>query len=88
MVGLEEIKQFLRIDTDAEDLLLTKYAEAAEKYIKSACGEAVCMTDPRTDLVQLMLIADWFENRTMYSNGSYSRSINSMMTQLRLEAED
>ena len=87
MIELTKIKEFLRLDTDAEDMLLKTYAQAAEDYLKAACGEGVCLLDARAELVQLMLIADWFENRTMYANGTYSNNISSMIMQLQLETE-
>lgn len=87
MIALEKIKQFLRIDTDAEDTLLNSYSQAAENYIKAACGAGVNLFDNRAELIQLMLIADWFENRTMYGTGNYRASINSLVTQLQLETE-
>lgn len=85
MVDLVKIKQFLHLDTDAEDELLNSYAQAAESYIKAACGKGVNMYDSRAELVQEMLIADWFENRTMYASGSYSQTISSIILQLQLE---
>ena len=98
MIELVKIKQFLRLDTDAEDMLLEQYAQAADQYVLAACGKAVNLSDPRAENVQLMLIADWFENRTMYGQTGYNRtmygkigysqSISSMLTQLQLETEE
>lgn len=87
MIDLKTVKEFLRIDTDAEDVLLEQYIKASERYVKAACGEKVDLSDERAVLVQEMLISDWFENRTMCGKGSYSQNINSMIMQLSLETE-
>lgn len=88
MMDLTKIKQFLRLDTDAEDILLESYAQAAEEYLKAACGAAIDISGQRAELVQLMLISDWFESRTMYGKGGYSQTIGSILQQLQLETED
>ena len=87
MVELQKIKEFLKIDTDAEDTLLGEFAKTAEEYLINSCGQNVDLTCSRAETVQLMLISDWFENRSLYANGSYSRAISSMLMQLQLEAE-
>ena len=86
MVKLDRIKEFMHIDIDAEDALLNQFAQAAEDYIKSSCGEGADTQSPRAELVQLMLISDWRENRSLYAQGSYSRAIDSILMQIRLEA--
>ena len=86
MVKLDTIKEFMHIDNDAEDALLNQFAQAAEEYVKSACGEGVNIYSRRAETVQLMLISDWRENRSLYAQGSYSRAVDSMLMQLRLEA--
>ena len=87
MVKIEKIKEFLHIDTDTEDVLLNQYARTAEDYLKSSCGKRVNLDDSRAELVQLMLIADWHETRTLYAQGTYSRAVDSMIMQLKLETE-
>lgn len=87
MLQLDKIKMFLRLDTNAEDMLLEHYSTVAEEYVKAACGQNVILEDPRIELVQLMLISDWFENRTMYGKSGYSSNINSILMQVRLETE-
>ena len=88
MLELQSIKEFLRIDTDADDKLLQSFSIAAEEYLKESCGEKVNLVSQRATLVQQMLISDWYENRSLYSKGNYSQTINSILMQLRLEAED
>ena len=87
MIDLTKIKQFLRLDTDAEDTLLESYSQAAEDYLKAACGSAVNAHDARAELVQLMLISDWFESRSIYGKGGYAQTISSIIQQLQLETE-
>lgn len=88
MVDLIKIKSFLRIDGDAEDEILKSFRKTAEEYVKSTCGEFVDINCGRAEMAQLMLISDWYENRSAYSTGNYSRAIDSILTQLRLEAAE
>lgn len=88
MLDVEKIKTFLRIDTDAEDELLSSFAQAADEFVINSCGDgaAKLLDTPRVELIQQMLIADWYENRCINGNkGGFARSIESMLMQLRLE---
>ena len=38
---LDEVKNFLRLDTSDDDTLLEIYISTAEEYVKSACGRQV-----------------------------------------------
>ena len=84
---LEPIKDFLRIDTDAEDDTLLMLNEAADEHLKSVLGTDCSVSDSRYQLVKFMLIGDWYENRSLYEKGSYSRAIGSLILQLQLEQE-
>lgn len=87
MLELSTVKNFLRIEHDEDDELITMYISAAAEYIKSACGNDVDFDSAKVNTVLLMLISDFYEKRTPYGQGSYSRSVASMLTQIRLETE-
>lgn len=63
LVNLDETKQYLRIDGDEEDSLLTSLIQAAETYLKNATGKEFDETNHLAKLFCLVLIADWYENR-------------------------
>lgn len=87
MLELAEVKNFLRCEHDEDDELIKMYMSAAEEYVKAACGDTVDLEKAKTRTILLMLISDYYENRTAYGQGSYSHNISSMITQLRLETE-
>ena len=88
MINLDRVKCFVRVDQDADDNLLLSYIDASRRYIISACGENVNLNDSRAEQIQLMMIGDWYDTRSMYGSGSYSNTVNSMLMQLRLETEN
>lgn len=87
MLDLSAVKNFLRCEHDEDDELIQMYMEAAEDYVKSACGNSVDLEKPKAKTILLMLISDYYENRTAYGQGQYSHNVSSMITQLRLETE-
>lgn len=62
-MDIDVVKQYLRIDTDADDELIELMMEAAEEYIVSTVG--VCdFENGRTKLLFLAVMQDFYENRT------------------------
>lgn len=63
---LEEVKNYLRIDYEEDDVLLSDLIEISGEYIYSCVGETY-KTDEKAkrlaNLLQKKLIADMFENR-------------------------
>lgn len=87
MLDLATVKNFLRCEHDEDDELIQMYIESAEDYVKSACGDNVDLEKAKSRTILLMLISDYYENRTVYGQGQYSHNVSSMITQLRLETE-
>lgn len=79
---LTDIKEYLKIDNDAEDALLESLFSAAESYIKQTTGKtlkgtAAISTDELYNLCVKIMIAHWYENRavqtpTTLTNFDYS----------------
>ena len=82
---LEEVKNFLRLDTSDDDTLLGIYISTAEEYVKSACGRQVDLDNPKSHTVMLMLVGDYYENRSPYGQAKYSQNVSTMLMQLQLE---
>ncbi len=87
MLDLSVAKNFLKVEHDEDDELISMYINTAEEYLKSACGDNVNTENPKAQTIMLMLISEYYENRTVVGHGNYSSSICSMITQLRLETE-
>ena len=64
---LETVKNYLRIDSEDDDVLLNTLMEVSEIYINSCVGEAY-KTDIKlvklAELLQLKIITDLYENRS------------------------
>ena len=60
---LEEIKLYMRVDTDADDALITGLIAAAQQYIHETTGLVYDDTNNLHQLVCKLLIAHWYEHR-------------------------
>lgn len=71
---LEEVKNYLRIDYEDDDILLNNLIEVSEEYIDSCVGIAYKSDEKAIKLANLLqkkLVRDMFENRgTEISNSS------------------
>ena len=94
MLTLSQVKQHLRVDFDADDSLLAGYILSANNYMKSAIDDyenkiaAAGNSDGDTwsaaaDLVQLQLIAEWYENRLPADKTNKVTSVNLIIQQLQ-----
>lgn len=77
-ISLEEAKEYLRIDGDEDDNLVSFFISAAEKHMDNAG-----VTDKESELYKLavmIFVADAYENRTTANSGS---KISGIILQLR-----
>lgn len=76
---LEEVKSYLRIEYEEDDVLLYSLIETSEAYIDSCVGTAYKNHEKAiklSNLLQKKLIADMFENRgTEISNSTKKDNI-------------
>lgn len=83
---LEEIKNFLSIDFDDDDMMLHHMQEAAEEYIKNSVGQ-VDTDNPLYKHALTVLVGHWYDNRelTRARSNSYPipHSFQSIIHQLR-----
>ncbi len=72
MLTLQEAKNYLRVDTDADDALIGMLIQAAEAYLENATGKEYPETDEQGNPIGYalekiylnLLIAYWYENRS------------------------
>lgn len=80
------IKEYLRVDNDDENSLITSLQKAAEEYLLNA-GIKKDYTRELYKLAILMLISHWYENRNIVIVGTISKevemSIGTIMLQLK-----
>ena len=76
---LDEVKSYLRIDYEEDDIFLSSLIEVSEEYIDSCVGTAYKTDEKAIKLANLLkkkLIADMFENRgTEISNSTRKDTI-------------
>lgn len=89
MITLDEAKAYLRVDLpDTQDEMMLNLAiAAADRWMTSAVGECYDDEDPRAKELELMVIADLFDNRTTTELNQYNvrKIFNDLALQLRLE---
>ena len=88
-VSVEEALEHLGIDY-ADDIIkrnVTRGIQAADAYLKGAIGDDYPENDPRVKALALMIVSDYYDNRTMSAAAaSNSRKLfNDMCLQLRME---
>ncbi|WP_286909306.1 head-tail connector protein [Clostridium sp. UBA1652] len=73
---LQEIKNYLKIDYDEEDIELMSFIEVSSIYIDEMVGEGY-KTDEKglklADLLQKKLISDMYENRSTNTANNITR---------------
>lgn len=63
-IDLEDIKDYLRIDHDGDDVNLALIAESAESYIRSLCRPfEVGALPPEIRQAVFVLASHWYDNR-------------------------
>ncbi|MGB9813525.1 MAG: head-tail connector protein [Thermovenabulum sp.] len=87
ILTLEEAKKFLRVDDDAEDVLIQGLITSAEEYIKNATGKTFDSANELAKLACKLLVAHWYENRGIDLAGintkKISFSLDVILTQLK-----
>ena len=63
IMKLEDIKLYMRVDTDADDALITGLIAAAQQYLHETTGLVYDDTNNLHQLVCKLLVAHWYEHR-------------------------
>ncbi|AWZ48452.1 phage gp6-like head-tail connector protein [Clostridiaceae bacterium 14S0207] len=90
---LNEIKEYLRIEGNEEDNIISSLLIGAKSYIKNATGLTEDMIKSEIkelyNLCLKMLISHWYENRAIETTGpnfhKLSYSMDSILLQLEAE---
>ncbi|MFF2339176.1 head-tail connector protein [Bacillus mycoides] len=84
VLKLEEAKEYLRVDGNEEDMLITSFVEAAEIYIKNATSKNVDLKSELAKLAARILISHWYENREAVGKAEQlAFSLQSILVQLQ-----
>ena len=87
MIDLDQVKNYLRIDYEDEDMYLNTLIEVSLIYIDSMVGEKYKENEKMVklaDLLQLKIIADMYEERSTFIQNSVKtdRITNSILDKL------
>lgn len=86
---LGEVKAYLRLDGNEEDLLLTTIVAAAEAYLKGAGVVKTAPLDTRYKLATFMIASHWFENRDLIGSADeLPFTFTALLMQLRYGAPE
>ena len=93
MATIEQVKLYLRIDTNDEDTLLNDLRSRAESYMQDAVDDfsstyanASAEWKAKADQCELLLIADWYENR-LAKERPVASAVSLLLTQLQLHGQ-
>lgn len=80
---LEKIKEYLKIDSNDEDVTVQALITSAELYLKNA-GVLEDYQNELYDLAIKMLVLHWYENREIVGNAKkMAFSLDNIITQLQ-----
>lgn len=86
---LDDVKAYLRIDEDADNMVLEVMMQAAEQYIKDAVGFYE-EENPKIKMLYWLVIQDFYENRVLVVKEAdkqrLSYVVSSIVMQLQAEA--
>lgn len=83
ILTLNEAKAFLRVDINDDDTLISTLITAAELYLYNATGKTFDSTNALAKLFCMVLVTDWYDNRSMTTTTDKTRKIiESMLLQL------
>ena len=86
---LDDVKTYLRIDEDADDMVLEVMMQAAEQYIRDAVGFYE-EENPKIKMLYWLVIQDFYENRVLVVKETdkqrLSCVVSSIVMQLQTEA--
>ena len=80
-LDLSLVKEYLRQDGDEDDRLITAIIEASKSYICNYTGQSIEQLEEHEDVTVavLVLIAEFYDNRTINVNDRLNLRINTML---------
>lgn len=87
MLTLQEVKNYLRVDFENDDALLTSLMVAADEYLKASVGASYDAESERAKILSLIVVSDMYSNReaTEKESAKIRQIVESFSLQMRLE---
>lgn len=93
MNTIYDVKNYLRVDADFDDIQIKSLMDAAKSYMCDAIDDytetyknADKQWQAKADLAEKLLIVNWYEQRIPV--GNVSSSVNLLLTQLQLHKSE
>lgn len=82
---LNDVKNYLRVDTEDDDSLIELIIDTAKGYVYNSVGY-IDMGDPRFKMLIFVICAELYEKRTYLLDKNFNRNkiISSLILQLEL----
>lgn len=89
MLTLDQVKEWLRMDQDSEDSLLSSLITVSETFVVNATHPNADKTSELFLLAQRFLISHWYENRDLIgSNQNLPFHLAAILQQIAFTTED
>lgn len=89
---LADVKQYLSVDFDDDDVQISQLMLVADEYLQSAIGKTYNKESERAKMLSLIVISDLYDNRDLYDksnnkvSGTVRKLVNDFALQLKLES--
>jgi uncharacterized phage protein (predicted DNA packaging) len=89
MLTLEQVKEFMRIETSDEDAFLSSLISVSQTFIINATHPNADSTTELFKLAQRFIILHWYENREIIgSSNGMNFHFEAILQQIRYTTED
>lgn len=87
ILKLDEVKEFLKVDYDDEDILIESIIEASEVYLKNATGKDFDATNPLAKLYCRCLVYEWFKDKNLMADEKLSDKVRFTLQSILLQLQ-
>lgn len=85
-MDIDAVKEYLRIDDDADDRTIDLMMSAAKDYIKDAVGKCD-EQNPKTKMLFMILMQDFYENRVFIVKESDKQRLTHIVGSIVLQLQ-
>ena len=88
MALIDEVKQYIRVDDDADDTQIEALIQASSAYLSNAGIGAEKAEKPLYKLAQMLLVGHWYDNREPTGNATkLAHGLAGIILQLQCTAD-
>lgn len=87
IVNLDEVKSWIRVDSECENSDIQSLINGAELYLKNATGKTFDSTNALAKLYCRVLITDWYENRGLMIDNKTSDKVRFTLQSIMMQLQ-